>query len=128
MPITFRVDHKRRVVFATGSGTLTDADVFGYQGDVWSREDLRGYHELVDMTGVEHISLPSPERVRELAELSAKMDWDAGTTKFAIVAPATLAYGLGRMFQTYRAMEKRSTKEVGVFRTQREAFEFLGID
>ena len=127
MPITYRVDHARRIVFATGSGTLTDSDVFGYQGEVWSRPDLRGYDELVDMTGVEHIVVPSADRVRELAKVSASMD-AATSSKFAIIAPATLAYGLGRMFQTYREMETRSTKEVGVFRNQHEAFAFLGIE
>src|SRR5262249_8448911 len=115
MPISYRVDHARRVVFATGSGTLTAADVLGYHGEVWSRPDLRGYDEVMDMTGVEQIVVPSADRVRELAKLSANMD-AAMNSKFAIVAPATLAYGLGRMFQTYRAMETRSTKEVGVFR------------
>ena len=128
MPIQFQVDHERRVVLAAGSGTLTDGDVFGYQREVWSRADVRGYHELMDMTAVESIEPPSPERIRELAELSAHMDAHSTPTRFAIVAPSTIAFGLAKMFQAQRDLQKRSTKDVGVFRTRSEALAFLGLD
>ncbi len=128
MPIQFQVDHERRVVLADGSGTLTDGDVFGYQREVWSRADVRGYHELMDMTAVESIEPPSPERIRELAELSAHMDARSTPTRFAIVAPSTIAFGLAKMFQAQRDLQKRSTKDVGVFRTRSEALAFLGLD
>jgi hypothetical protein len=126
MPILFKVDHERRVVFAEGSGRLTDQDVFGYQREVWSRPDVSGYDELMDMSGVESIEPPTPERVRELAELSARMDAPTAATRFAIVAPSTIAFGLGKMFQAQRDLQKDSRKEVGVFRTRQEALGFLG--
>ena len=127
MPIHFDVDHSRRVVFAAGSGRLTDADVFGYQSEVWSRSDVHGYHELIDMSGVESIEPPTPERVRELAELAATMDAPNLPTRLAIVAPTTLAFGLGKMFQAQRDLQKDNQKEVGVFRTRQEALGFLGL-
>jgi hypothetical protein len=127
MPIRFEVDHERRVVFAEGTGRLTDHDVFGYQREVWSRADVRGYHELIDVSGVESIEPPTPERVRELAELSATMDSPGVVTRLAIVATTTLAFGLGKMFQALRDLQKSSTKEVGVFRTRQEAMSFLGL-
>src|SRR5262249_11384908 len=100
---------------------------FGYQREVWSRPDVRGYDELVDMTAVEEIEQPSAARIRELASLAAGMDAPDVPSKFAIVAPATIAYGLGRMFEVYREMDPRSTKEVSVFRTREEALAFLGM-
>jgi hypothetical protein len=128
MPIAYHVDHERKVVFAAGSGTFTDADVFGYQREVWSRPDVIGYRELIDMTAVERIEQPTPERIQQLAELSAEMDAVARSTRFAIVAPTTIAYGLGKMYQAMREMQDRSTKEVGVFRTRGEALAFLGLE
>jgi hypothetical protein len=127
MPIFFEVDHERRIVFAEASGRLSDADVFGYQQDVWARADVRGYHELMDTSAVESIEPPSPERVRELAELSAKMDASDTPTRFAIVAPTTIAFGLAKMFQAQRDLQSDSRKEVGVFRTREEALRFLGL-
>jgi hypothetical protein len=128
MPIRYHVDHERRVVFAEGSGTFSDADVFGYQREVWSRPDVHGYSELIDMTAVEQIEQPSPERIEQLAQLSAEMDALARSPRFAIIAPTAIAYGLGKMYQAMREMQERSAKEVGVFRTRGEALVFLGLE
>ena len=126
MAIEYRIDHARRLVMAQGRGIILDQDFFDYQREVWSRPDVAGYDELVDMRAVESIVRPTADRVGQLAALSASMD--AGASKFAIVAPEDLAYGLGRMYQTYRGMEKTSAKEVGVFRTLGEAIAFLGLE
>jgi len=128
VPLVYRIDHDARVVVAVGSGTITDADVFGYQTAVWSRPDVAGYDELVDMSLVTGIIVPSGERVRDLAALSATMDDRNTSSRFAIVAHTDIAFGLGRMYQTYRALDRRSTKEVGVFRTMGEALAFLRRD
>jgi hypothetical protein len=128
MPITYRVDHEVKVVFAEGTGTVTDDDVFGYQREVWSRPDVLGYNELVDVSAVKHVKLPSAQRVRDLAELSAEMEAQAGEAKrFAIVATSPIVYGLSRMFQTYREMDQRNKTQVKVFRNRQEALAFLGI-
>ena len=125
MPIVFKIDHERKTVFARGLGVLTDEDVFGYQKEVWSREDTRGYNELMDMRGVEQIALPSMDRVRDLANLSAEMDADKRESKFAIVASSDLAFGLGRMYEAYRGMNPKSGKEVKVFRNPEDALKWL---
>ena len=128
MPIVYRVDHEATLVIAAGLGLLTDADVFGYQRDVWSRADVVGYNELIDMTQVTHFAVPSGDRVRELAALAARMDDTGSKTLLAVVASADVAFGLGRMFQSYRQLDRRSNKEVGIFRTMAEALAFLQID
>lgn len=128
MPIEYTIDHTRRLVMATGRGTLTGEDIFGYQKDVWSRPEVSGYNELMDMTDVEKIDLRSVEHIKRLAELSASMDTTASQSKFAIVAPGDYAFGLGRMYESYRRLEGRSTKQVGVFRSHGEAMEFLRAD
>jgi hypothetical protein len=127
MPIEYRIDHDRRLVLAAGRGTVTDDDVFGYQREVWSRPDVAGYDEFVDMSRVAEIAVPSVDRVRQLAALSAGMDAPDTASKFAVLAPQDVAYGLGRMFQAYRELNPRGTKEVGVFRTRAEALAFLGV-
>jgi hypothetical protein len=126
-PVDHHIDHDRRVVLAKGRGTLTDQEVFAYQREVWSRPEVAGYDELMDMSEVEHIALPSVDRVRELASLAAAMDPRWPESKFAIVAPNDLAFGLGRMFETYRGLDDRSTKQARVFRTLAEAWAFLGL-
>jgi len=127
MPIEVTIDHARRLVTATGRGSLTGEDVFGYQRDVWSRLDVSGYNELMDMREVEQIDLRSIDNMRALAELSASMDAPAAPSKFAIVATTDESFGLGRMYETYRRLEGKSTKQVGVFRSLNEAYAFLGV-
>ena len=128
MGIAYRIDHKARVVVAAGYGVLTDEEVFGHQQDVWSRSEVAGYDELMDMTAVTKIAIPAIERVEDLARLSVQMDDKYSRSRFAIVAPTDIAYGLGRMFQTLREMDRSSTKQVGVFRTMQDALAFLQID
>ncbi len=127
MPIEYRIDHERRIVFANGRGVMTDADFFGYQREVWSLSEVVGYHELVDMSAVERIELPSIDRMRALAALSARMDPPEHRTKFAIVASEDLAFGLGRMYEVFREGEASGRKEVMVFRTLDDALDWLGI-
>lgn len=128
MAIEYRVDHDRRLVLAAGRGVMTDADVFGYQQSVWSRPDVAGYDEMIDMTAVERIEVPPPERIKALADLSAGMDPPSVSSRFVIAAPTNLAYWLSRVYEGYRGLDERSTKEVVVVRTRAEALAFLGID
>jgi hypothetical protein len=125
MPIEYTLDHARRLVSAIGRGTLTSDDIFNYQQEVWSRPDVGGYDELMDMTHVDQIDLRSVDRLKRLAELSASMDPAAVQSRFAIVAPGDYAFGLGRMYESYRRLEGRGTKRVGVFRSMAEAQAFL---
>jgi hypothetical protein len=125
MPIEYNIDHERRLVTARGIGTLTHEDVFGYQLDVWSRAEVAGYDELVDMSGVGKIDLPSIDQVPKLAKLSASMDPRSPASKLAIVARDDFAFALARMYETYRGLDTASTKEVRVFRSLADALAFL---
>ena len=128
MPIEHTIDHDRRLVVARGRGILTDQDVFDYQRGVWSRPEVAGYDELVDMSAIEGIDLPSIERVRELAQLSAAMDEGAPPSRLAIVAPKDYTFALGRLYEAYRGLDQRSRKQVSVFRTVKDALAWLGAE
>jgi predicted phage-related endonuclease len=126
MPVTYQIDHDQRLVIATPHGKLTDADIFGYQQEVWSRLEVRGYNELIDMAGVSEIEFISTKRVAFLADLSASMDPPALASKLAIIATTDLHFGLARMYETYRETAKQGTKAVRVFRNRSEAARWLG--
>ena len=128
MPLVYRIDRDAKLVVAAGYGMLTDADVFRYERETGARSDMIGYDELIDMSSVTDIDVPSVERVEDLVSEAAARDAVHGPAKLAIVAPGDLAFGLGRMFQMHRRVEPLNTKDVGVFRTMDEALKFLGID
>jgi hypothetical protein len=60
--------------------------------------------------------------------MSAAMDPGQSLARFAIVAGEDLAFGLGRMYQAYRGLDARSSKQVGVFRALAEALAFLRVE
>lgn len=130
MSIRYYIDHARQMVFVMGSGRLSEADVFGYQREVWNRPDVTGYDELADMSEVEEFMLPDPAGpgFMQLAMESAARDDPTRASKFAIVAPEKLAFGLGRMYATYREQEPGSTKEVQVFTSLAAALDYLGVE
>ncbi len=127
MAIEHRIDIEQRLVVAKVHGTLTGPEVFTYQREVWSRSEVAGFDELIDMSDVEHIDLPSIDRVRQLARYSAQMDPAGPASKLAIVAPKDVAYGLGRMYETYRGLDQKSTKRISVFRSMADALAWLGV-
>ncbi len=126
MPIEYFIDHNRRLVLGKATGILCSEDLFKYQREVWALPEVKGYNELMDMTAVENVVSPNSENIKILADLSASMDETTIATKFAIVAPENLLFGLGRMYETYRSLNPKSTKEVCVFRSMHDAMEWLG--
>jgi hypothetical protein len=126
MPIAYRIDHARKLVWAVASGVIGPQEMFDYQREVWARDDVRGYDELVDMRQVASLPSPTPESIRKLAELSASMDPPDQPGRFAIVASDDLAFGLGRMYQTHRGLVSPGGKQVSVFRTLAAALDWLG--
>ena len=126
MPIEFHCDHGKRLVLAKAYGILTEEEIFGYQREVWSREEIIGYDEVIDMSEVEKIVSPRSNRIRDLAALAASMDSRSTRTKFAIVATDDYTFGLGRMYEAHRTLNDRSTREVAVFRTMEDALAWIG--
>jgi hypothetical protein len=127
MSIDYWIHHDLHLVWAEAQGILTAEDLFEYQRTVWSRPDVQGYDEFVDMTRVSDIPAPSPDGMHTLAALSASMDSPLSHSRFAIVAPDDLAYGLGRMYQTHRDLASNPGKEVAVFRTVQAGLDWLGL-
>ena len=127
MPISHHIDRDQRLVIATPNGVMTDADIFGYQQEVWSQPGNAGYDELIDMTAVAEVEFFSVDRVAELADLSGSMDQPGSRSKLAIVATTDLHFGLARMYQAHREMAKPGTKTVHVFSSRAEALEWLGV-
>jgi hypothetical protein len=128
MPIIYRIDHERRLVLARAIGIFNATVAFTYQRDVWTRPNVAGFDEIVDMSPVTEVEMNPPDRLRQLAELSSSADLPTLSSRMAIVAPTDLTFGLGRMYEAHRALQSRSTKDVGVFRSLAEAYAFLGVE
>jgi len=125
MKIDYQINHMQQLVLARARNVLTEDDIFDYQREVWSRNDVTGFNELLDLSAVEQIDLTSTDSIEEFARLAVSMDIPATATRFAIVAPTDLMFGLGRMYEAYRNRNEQSTKQARVFRSRSEALAWL---
>jgi len=128
MPFTYVIDHDRRLILATAEGILTSEEIIGYQQYIQEHPELASYHSLLDMSQMEQIALSSSVQVQDLAQRGASLDVHGPVARLAIVAPSDGAFGMARMFMTWRSLDDRNTKELGVFRSLSDALAFLGLD
>ena len=124
MPVRYQIDDVNRLVIATGHGMLTDQEVFEYKQSVWSLPAVAGYDELIDLRDVKRLDVPTAERLRELARLSAAMDV-RNPSKVAIVSDNPVTVEVARTYQVLRKLDPRSTRKVSVFLTVEQAAHWL---
>ena len=125
MPVEYQIDHDQRLVQAKAFGVVTIQDLIAYQREVWSRKDVAGYDELLDASQIQKALDLTGDNLQEIAMLASSMDLEKGITKFAIVVSNDLYYGLGRMYETYRSLQKSNVKQVAVFRSVKDALAWI---
>ena len=125
MPLEYNIDSEKRIVNVRTYGVLKDSELFDYLWEVGSRLEFNSYDQIIDMTEVTDVEYTSAERIKELASVAASMDTSENVSKLAIVAPQSLLFGLGRMYQSFREFSKGSKRDIKVFRSLQEALDWL---
>ena len=125
MPVEYHIDHDQRMVQVRAYGIVTVQDFITYQREVWSRKDVVGYNELIDASQLQKALDFNGVHLQEVAVLASSMDLTKEITRLAIVATDNFAYGLGRMYETYRGLQKGNTKQVAVFRSVEDALKWI---
>jgi hypothetical protein len=128
MPIRVRVFEDQRLVLAIAYDKVTEDDMFSYQHEIWSRREYAEFSEIMDLTRVEEFTLPSADRVKELADLAASRDTPFSSGRLAIVASDQTLFSLGQVYSEYRESHPLSNKKVEVFATIEEALHFMGLE
>jgi hypothetical protein len=128
MPLSYEIDHARKIIFTRASGILTPQDMFAYQKDVWGKHSLRSFHECVDMNDVTEIVGATEENMLSLASLAVQSDDPVHPTRLAIIARENLHFGLGRMYEAHRSMLPGQTRQVAIFRSRADALRWLVED
>ena len=128
MPAQHNIDNKRRLITTLWFGGAIDSELIEaltkYQQDIKSQPKYFSYNEIVDFGQASSFKL-STQGIMTLAHLATKTDSQGVKTKLAIVVNNSLAYGLGRMYVTYRSLVPRGRKDVGVFMGYYDALEWI---
>jgi len=128
MPARHDIDIDNKLITTTWHGDATDGDFIDslkkYQEDIQTKVEYRCFDEVFDCTGITKIRLTTTG-LRKIASLASRTDDNKCHTRLAFIVSSDLAYGLVRMYDVLRSFEKRSTKEIRVFRKKDEAFEWI---
>ena len=128
MPAKHDINIKDKLIITTWEGDATDNDFIDvlkkYQKNIQTKSEYAGFNEVFDCTGIKKIKLTT-SGLRKIASISSNTDNNDCKTKLAFIVSSNLAYGLVRMYDAFRSFEKKSTKEICVFKVKTEAFEWV---
>ncbi len=131
MPVRHTVDSTNKIIITVWTGDATDQEfveaITKYQKDFKENPDYQNYNELADFSQVNGIQLTT-EGIRLVGQIAAKHDANGKKTKAALVVTSALAYGFARMYEIYRNLMPNSNKQVKVFKSINEAYEWLGLN
>ena len=128
MPAKHNIDDKNKLITTTWSDTATDGELIDalikYHREIRSNPDYHSYNEILDLREVGTIKLTT-EGIQRIGEIAVKTDQVYIKTKLAIVVSSPLAYGLARMYESYRNFAPNPNKEIQVFNEICEAHEWI---
>ena len=120
MPIDYRIDVSKSIVFSSAEETLTDEDLLELSSKLRCDPEFQpGLSQLLDATKVEKFRVSS-ECIRKLAMQNC---FGRGSRR-ACVVNAPIGYGLARMYQI---LTDHTQAEFSVFRDKAEALTWLGL-
>ena len=122
MPYTYTVEGPRRLVRIRIDTRLLPDDISAMVQELSADPRITpDFVQLIDCSALSSVEELRTERVRSRATGPLSR-----VARRAFVAPQPAVYGLCRMFASYFEMANRP-EPVGVFRTMREAEEWLGL-
>lgn len=131
MPANHHVDNKAQLIITTWEGEARDIEfieaIKKYQNDIQNHSDNISYNEVVDLSSITGIKLTT-EGIRNIGVVAAKTDHIEVNRKLAIIVSSNLAFGLARMYEVYRSFTKNSHKEICVFKSKKDALEWVQIN
>lgn len=128
MPANHIIDTKAHLLITTWEGEAHDNEfieaIKEYQKDIQNNPSYINYNEVVDLSKVTRFKLTT-EGIKNIAQIASSTDHDGANKKLALIVNSSLAYGLCRMYETYRSFSTKSNKEMRVFKNEKDAFEWI---
>ena len=123
MPIDYEIDPARNLLHSVFNGVVSPDDILAFYCEISRQEHFHeSCRQLADFHGVESPEWTAADMKRVLED-----DPFGPGARRAFVGPQDLVFALARMFSAYAATSGRGG-EVGVFRTLREAEDWLGLE
>lgn len=128
MPAIHQIDIKNKIIITTWDGEPTAGELadalIAYQEKLKCKPEYRDFNEIVDFSETKGGWISS-DGLRRLVTIAQRYDRPDSKIKLAIVVKSTLAFGLARMYETFRSFSPKITKEMRVYRVKAEALRWV---
>lgn len=128
MPANHKIDTKAQLLITTWEGEACDIEfieaIKKYQEDIQNHPDYINYNEVVDLTKITGMKLTT-EGIKNIGLIASTTDHNEVNRKLALIVSSSLAFGLSRMYAVYRGFAKKAHKEIRIFKTEKDAFEWV---
>jgi hypothetical protein len=122
MPHEYTVDSERHVAYIRVWGALTPGEMQTMVDELAGDPRISGeVAKLIDLRKLTSVAAISSKDVRAIASAAL-----SPASRRALVTADSAAFGLARMFAAFRTL-RDSREQVGVFRTLKEAEDWLGL-
>jgi len=127
MPAEHKIDHQQKIVITIWCGDADDLELVStfskYLQSIINQCPVP-YDEILDFSEAGTIKA-SNSCIKTLARMAAARDVEGVRTRLAIVAGRKFAFGLGRMYASYRDLYSENGKEVRIFLNCSDAMEWM---
>jgi hypothetical protein len=128
MPANHHIDNEAQLIVTTWEGEARDIEfmvaIKKYQRDIQNHPDYISYNEVLNLSKITGIKVTT-KGLKTIGQIGTSTDRNDVNRKLAIIVSSKLAYGLSRMYITYRSFSKNSRKEIQVFNNEKDAFEWV---
>ena len=120
MPVILKIDPRRRVVYSTFYGRLTDQEILDHRSSIASDSNFnREFSEIVDFSAVTEVAVSEST----LARLAGTQSLYSPSVQHIVVAPDNTTSKLANHF---KELAKQSRPNLHVVRSRAEAYKLLG--
>lgn len=122
MPVILKIDSRRRVVYSTFYGKVTDDELLRHGATIASDPDFkRDFSEVVDFSAVSEATI-SDATLKTMAESRSLF---SDTVLHIVVAPADSVFQLA---SRYKEFTRKTRPNLFVVRSRAEAYKLLGAE
>ncbi len=128
MPAKHYIDNEAKLIITTWEGEAIAIDLIEaikkYQEDIQCHPDYINYNEVVGLNKVTAINLTTTD-LMNIGKIASITDSKEIGRKLAFISSSNKTFFFVRMYKAYRSFSRNSNKDIRIFTTECEAFEWV---
>ena len=131
MPAKHHIDNETNLIITTWEGDATESEFIEtlkkYQKDIQCDPDYIHYNEIFDLSKATNIKITVSGLIN-VGRTASQTDHLFSNKKLALIVSSNMAFGIARMYETYRNMGINTSKKIRVFKNESKALKWARSD